>query len=78
MVENDNNNVLHDVQRYRKLVLIYEALDKQIDELIMSYGGGTANMPSEAFERYRELARQRDEMQNEIRLLEQQLMNDDI
>ena len=64
------------VQQYRKLVLQYEELNKQIDELIMSYGGATENMPPEALERYRELARQRADVHNEIRFLEQELMED--
>lgn len=65
------------VERYRLLVLSYEKLDKEIDELIMSYGGGTEKMPQEAVERYRELARQRTDLYNDIRWLEQQLMGDD-
>lgn len=65
------------VERYRLLVLSYEKLDKEIDELIMSYGGGTQKMPPEAVERYRDLARQRTDVYNEMRWLEQQLMGDD-
>ena len=65
------------VERYRLLVLSYEKLDKEIDDLIMSYGGGTGKMPPEALERYRELARQRADIHNEIRWLEQKLMGDD-
>lgn len=73
----DHNNPLHQVQRYRELVLRYEALDAEIDELIMSYGGKMEQMPHEALTRYRALARERDDVQNEMRQLEQLLLDDD-
>jgi hypothetical protein len=75
--KNNDSNVLHDVQHYRKLVLIYESLDSQIDELIMAHGGGTEKMPEETLTRYRILAYKRDEVQNEMRQLEQHLLTDD-
>lgn len=65
------------VEAYRRIVLEYEALDEAIDRLIMEYGGQADKMPSEALERYRNLARQRDDVQNEMRVLEQQLMPTD-
>ena len=64
---------LERVQKYRELVLLYESLDHQIDDLIMQYDGGTENMPPDALARYRELAHQRDEVQNDMRALEQEL-----
>lgn len=64
---------LSHVQRYQQIVLQYEALDEQIDALIMEYGGGSENMPPDAYARYRDLARQRDELFNEMRELEQLL-----
>lgn len=73
----DRNNPLYQVQRYRELVLRYEALDAEIDELIMSYGGKMEQMPHEALTRYRALARERDDVQNEMRQLEQLLLDDD-
>ena len=65
------------VETYRLKVLEYEALDEEIDTLIMQYGGQAENMPYEALRRYRKLARKRDEVQNEMRVLEQMLMPSD-
>jgi hypothetical protein len=77
MMEDNGSDVLHQVQNYRKIVLLYEALDAEIDRLIMQFGGASDNMPPEAMERYRTLARQRDELFNEMRALEQRLLSDD-
>lgn len=71
----EERNPLRDVQQYRKLVLLYEALDAEIDKLIMAHGGRSEDMPPADHERYRELARKRDDVQNEIRVMEQELMN---
>jgi len=73
----DERDALHRVQEYRKVVLLYEALDKQIDDLIMTYGGFMEKMPPEALVRYRELARRRDDVQNDMRALELELQIDD-
>ena len=71
----EERNPLRDVQEYRKLVLLYEALDAEIDKLIMAHGGRSEDMPPDDLNRYRELARKRDEVQNDIRVMEQELMN---
>lgn len=76
-MSNDDRDMLERVQQYRQLVLRYEALDAEIDALIMSHGGASEKLPKEAFERYRTLARERDEVHNEMRLLEQQLLDDE-
>jgi hypothetical protein len=73
----EERDALHQVQKYRKVVLLYEALDKQIDDLIMTYGGFMEKMPPEALARYRELARRRDDVQNEMRALELELQIDE-
>lgn len=65
-----------EMRRYQQIVLEYEALDKQIDALLMQYGGASENMPPSELQRYRMLARQRDELQNDMRSLEQILLND--
>ncbi len=72
-----DDNPLAQVQAYRKLVLLYEALDKEIDDLLMSYGGHTEKMPPDDLARYRELALKRSEMQNEMHILEQLLSIDE-
>lgn len=72
-----DSEMRHAVQQYRKIVLLYEALDQQIDRLISEHRGGTEKMSDEDLKRYRELARQRDELLNEMRILEQALLIDD-
>jgi hypothetical protein len=71
----DTNHTLHEVQQYRKLVLIYEAVDAEIDKLIMTHGGRSEDMPTADMERYRDLARKRDDVQNQMRALEQKLLD---
>jgi hypothetical protein len=61
------------VKRYQALVLQYSALDKQIDQLIMAHGGASENLSSEDRLRYREMAQQRDEIQNEMHEIEVEL-----
>lgn len=73
----ESRSELHKVQKYRKLVLVYEALDEEVDKLIMSNGGHSEDMSNEALARYRELANRRDEVQNEMRALEYELRIDD-
>lgn len=76
MAENEQG-ALQQVHRYQQLVLQYEALDREIDALIMTHGGGTENMSPEALSHYRELAYRRDDIQNEMRALEQELNIDE-
>ena len=72
-----NRDAIHKVQQYRKLVLVYEALDEEIDQLIMANGGHTEDMSPDMLDRYRSLARRRDDVQNDMRNLEQELQIDD-
>lgn len=67
------------VRRYRQLVEDYEAIDGRIDALIMSHHGKSEDMSDEERQQYRELAQQRSEILNEMRLMERQLnlMEDD-
>ncbi len=64
---------LAQVRRYQKLVEAYEALDRQIDELVSASRGGTDQMSAADLRTYRQLARKRTELLNDMRLLEQQL-----
>ena len=73
MSQGQESDQLKLVQRYRELVGDYESLDKRIDELIMRHSGGTESMSAADLDAYRELARRRTEVQNEMRILEQQL-----
>ena len=68
---------LDKVQMYRNIVLQYEAVDAEIDALIMQHGGGSENMTDEERARYRQLANRRDELLNEMRLLEKQLLDEE-
>ncbi|MBI1280292.1 MAG: hypothetical protein GC179_19355 [Anaerolineaceae bacterium] len=65
------------VQQYQELVLAYEALDKEIDSLIMAHGGNSEKMPPEDFDRYRHLARKRDDIKGEMHELEMELNIDE-
>lgn len=65
------------ISRYREVVLRYEALDEEIDALIMSHGGSSDKMPPGDLRRYRQLARERDDLFSEMRELEQSLQLDD-
>jgi len=65
------------VQKYRQLVLEYEALDEEIDGLLARHNGATENMPDEDFERYRSLAHRRDHVYNQIKALEREIFWED-
>lgn len=73
----ENGDSLALVQKYQALVLEYEALDKEIDALIMAHGGSSEKMPPEDLERYRDLARKRDDVQGEMHELEMELNIDE-
>jgi hypothetical protein len=64
------------VARYKELVAQYEALDEQIDALIEAHQGYSENFSDKTRERYLQLARERDEIQNFMRELEQELFKD--
>jgi len=63
--------------RYRVLVEDYEALDAKIDALLASYKGSLDKMVGADKQHYREMSHQRDEMLNEMRILEQSLFDGD-
>lgn len=76
-MSDDNQNPLTLIQEYQRLVLNYEALDKQIDNLIMANDGSMENMSEEEITQYRQWAQERSEVLNDMRILEQQLNIDD-
>lgn len=76
MADSDRE-ILHKVQQYRKMVLVYEALNAQIGALLAAFRGDLTHMPPEEKQRYRTLAQKRDEMLNDMRTLEQELHIDD-
>ena len=73
----DGRDLRQQVEDYRRIVLEYEALDEVIDALLASHGGAAQAMSNDELERYRGLARQRDDLFNEIRMLEQTLLHDE-
>jgi len=68
---------MQQVQRYRQLVLEYEALDGEIDALLVQHHGATEEMSDEDFENYRELAHHRDLVYNQMKELEHLVLGDD-
>lgn len=69
----EKGDLLAKIQRYRQLVEAYEALDGEIDELVTVARGNTDEMSAADLRRYRDLARQRSELLNDMRRLEQVL-----
>ena len=69
----NNGEQLALVRRYRQLVEAYEALDGEIDELLTGARGKTERMSAADLRQYRELARKRTELLNDMRQLEQAL-----
>jgi predicted nucleic acid-binding Zn-ribbon protein len=65
------------VQAYQKIVLEYEALDEQIDTLLAKHDGATEKMSAATLAQYRDLARRRDDVYNQMKALEQQLLDND-
>jgi len=76
-MNDDEDSTLDKVQRYREIVIQYEELDSIIDALIMTAEGKPENMSPDDLQQYRDMAHQRDELQNEMRWLESQLLEDD-
>ena len=65
------------VEEYQKLRQGYERLDQEIDALLAKSGGNSDQMPHEDLNNYRAMFRKRSEIQNDLRILEQQLLGDD-
>lgn len=65
------------VALYQNLVLEYEKLDEQIDNLLMRNNGHTEGMSDADYRTYRELAERRDEIHNQIQALENRLLDDE-
>ncbi len=64
------------IQAYRTIVEEYERLDNEIDTLITRNGGQSKNMSSDDLDLYRQLARKRRDILNEMRLLERDLLDE--
>lgn len=71
-----SNNMLQQVTQYNELVQVYHALDEKIDNLLHAHQGHSENLTDESREKYRELARERDDIFNQMRTMEQTLFTD--
>lgn len=71
------DNLQDQIREYQTIVKQYETLDAEIDSLIMRNRGASENMSLEDREHYRQLAAQRTELLNQIRILENELFKDD-
>jgi hypothetical protein len=65
------------ITTYQDLVTRYESAHSNINALIHAHGGATEHMTETEIMQYRALARERDELLNEMRYLEQLLNIDD-
>lgn len=71
------NDMLQQVEKYDELVQQYHALDEKIDTLLHNHQGYSENMSDIAMQEYRSLARERNEIFNAMRAMEQVLFPDD-
>ncbi len=74
---NENSDSLQQAAQYQQLVEQYEALNDRIQTMLDNVGGDTRKFAPEEFQQYRQIARQRDEIFNEVRVLQQQWMDED-
>lgn len=72
------SELLQSITTYQDLVIRYEGTHADINTLIHAHGGATEHMSDIEINQYRALARQRDELLNEMRYLEQLLNIDDL
>jgi hypothetical protein len=74
--QSDAQSPAEKAHEYQQSVLHYEALDKQIDDLLQSRGGVSENLSDEDFAHYRELADLRDLAYNRMKTLERALLDE--
>jgi hypothetical protein len=71
------DDMVQQVAKYDELVKQYQTLDQQIDKLLHDHQGHSENMSSESMQHYRSLARERDDVFNAMRAMEQLLFADE-
>ncbi|QPC81499.1 hypothetical protein G4Y79_17635 [Phototrophicus methaneseepsis] len=71
------DNSREQVLRLRALHIVYSGLADEIATLLHANNGGTKDMSEEDYAKYRGLARKRDDIADEIRLLEYTLFEED-
>lgn len=77
MAELNHDQAQQRVQAYHTIVQQYEQLDQEIDALIMRNNGASKNMSDADRAQYRDLVRQRWDLQNEMRIMERELFEDE-
>jgi ElaB/YqjD/DUF883 family membrane-anchored ribosome-binding protein len=78
MTPANNNDMMQQVAAYRAKAADYEKLQQKINNLLSQHNHNTEAMSNASLNQYQTLARQRDETLNDLRWLEQQLLDDDI
>ncbi len=73
----DSDESRRAVEEYQRVALAYETLHQEIDTLLNIHRGSHEDMPAEELQRYRELARRRDDLYNTMRYMEQQFLESD-
>lgn len=64
------------ISRYQQLLDRYQVLSHIIEGLLQKHSGGPELMSMDELTQYRTVAQERDEIVNEMRLLEQELFDD--
>lgn len=64
------------VSRYQQLLDRHQILSQMIEGLLQKHSGGPELMSMDELAQYRTIAQERDEIVNEMRLLEQELFDD--
>lgn len=73
MVANDEGEARRIVQLYRSLQEEYEAVTAQIHRLLAEHRGAPENLSEKDLVQYRQMAHRRDDLYNEMLILESQL-----
>lgn len=73
---NQSTNAIMQTQEYQRAVLDYEALERQVTDLLAANGGVTRNLSDESYALYRELAARRDIAYSRVKTLERDLLDD--
>ena len=74
--KNVTENAVNQTHEYQRAVLDYEAIERQVTELLAAHGGVTRNLSDENYAQYRELAARRDLAYNRVKTLERDLLDD--
>jgi len=71
-----SDDMRQQITQYDQLVQKYHALDEQIDNLLHAHQGHSENLSDSSRQKYRQLARERDDIFNQMRTMEQELFSE--